>query len=59
MLALQSGRADVIIQAALLGLTTVGTNPSLGPFHLLANPTVALPSASASSASPTRGSSRC
>jgi len=43
VLALQSGHADVIIQAALLGLTTVGRNPSLGPFHLLGTPTVALP----------------
>jgi polar amino acid transport system substrate-binding protein len=44
VLALQSGRADVIVQAALIGLTTVGRNQSLGPFHLLGNPTVALPS---------------
>jgi polar amino acid transport system substrate-binding protein len=44
VLALQSGRADAIIQAALIGLTTVGRNPSLGPYHLLSNPTVALPS---------------
>ncbi len=44
VLALQSGHADVIIQAALLGLTTVGRNPSLGPFHLLDSPSVALPS---------------
>lgn len=43
-LALQSGRADAHIQAALLGLSTVGKNPSLGPFYLLTNPTVALPS---------------
>ena len=43
-LALQSGRADAHIQAALLGLSTVGKNPSLGPFYLLGNPTVALPS---------------
>jgi len=43
VLALQSGRADVIVQAALIGLTTVGRNPSLGPFHLLGTPTVALP----------------
>jgi len=43
VLALQSGHADVIIEAALLGLTTVGRNPSLGPFHLLGSPTVALP----------------
>jgi polar amino acid transport system substrate-binding protein len=27
----------------LIGLTTVGRNPSLGPFHLLGSPTVALP----------------
>jgi polar amino acid transport system substrate-binding protein len=44
VLALQSGRADVIIQAALIGLTTVGRNPALGPYHLLTNPFVALPS---------------
>jgi len=43
-LALQSGRADAHIQAALLGLATVGRNPSLGPYYLLSNPTVALPS---------------
>ncbi|WP_428532622.1 transporter substrate-binding domain-containing protein [Rhodopila sp.] len=43
-LALQSGRADAHIQAALLGLSTVGKNPSLGPFYLLTDPTVALPS---------------
>lgn len=43
VLALQSGHADVIVQAALIGLTTVGRNPSLGPFHLLGSPTVALP----------------
>ncbi len=44
VLGLQSGRADVIVQAALIGLTTVGRNPSLGPYHLLSGPTVALPS---------------
>jgi polar amino acid transport system substrate-binding protein len=43
VLALQSGHADVIVQAALIGLTTVGRNSSLGPFHLLGSPTVALP----------------
>jgi polar amino acid transport system substrate-binding protein len=43
-LALQSGRADTQILAALLGLSTVGKNPSLGPYYLLTNPTVALPS---------------
>jgi polar amino acid transport system substrate-binding protein len=43
-LALQSGRADVHILAAILGLAAVGKNPSLGPYHLLTDPTVALPS---------------
>lgn len=43
-LALQSGRADAHILAAILGLATVGRNASLGPYHLLGNPTVALPS---------------
>ena len=43
-LALQSGRADAQILAAILGLAAVGKNPSLGPYHLLADPTVALPS---------------
>ena len=43
-LALQSGRADAHIQAALLGLSTVGKNPALGPFYMLSNPVVALPS---------------
>lgn len=42
-LALQSGRADVLIQAALLGLATIARNPSLGPYHLLTGPLVALP----------------
>ncbi len=43
-LALQSGRADAHIQAALLGLSTVGKFPAMGPYYLLTNPTVALPS---------------
>lgn len=42
-LALQSGRADVLIQAAVLGLASIGRNPSLGPYHLLTGPLVALP----------------
>lgn len=42
-LALQSGRADVLIQAAVLGLASVGRNPTLGPYHLLTGPLVALP----------------
>jgi polar amino acid transport system substrate-binding protein len=44
ILALQSGRVDVDILAALLGLSAVGKNPSLGPYHLLDDPLVALPS---------------
>jgi polar amino acid transport system substrate-binding protein len=43
-LALVSGRADAQILAALLGLAAVGKNPSLGPYYLLSDPTVALPS---------------
>jgi polar amino acid transport system substrate-binding protein len=44
LLALQTGHADVQILAALLGLAAVGKNPALGPYHLLSEPTVALPS---------------
>ncbi|HUB12066.1 MAG TPA: transporter substrate-binding domain-containing protein [Acetobacteraceae bacterium] len=44
LLALQSGHQDVEILAALLGLAAVGKNASLGPYHLLGDPTVALPS---------------
>jgi polar amino acid transport system substrate-binding protein len=44
-LAFQSGRADVFILAAILGISTVAKNRSLGPYHLLTNPLVALPSA--------------
>jgi polar amino acid transport system substrate-binding protein len=44
ILALQSGRVDVDILAATLGLATVGRNPGLGPYHLLSQPAVALPS---------------
>ena len=44
-LAFQSGRADVFILAAILGISTVARNRSLGPYHLLGNPQVALPSA--------------
>jgi polar amino acid transport system substrate-binding protein len=43
-LALQAGRADAHIQAALLGLSTVGKFPAMGPYYLLTDPTVALPS---------------
>jgi polar amino acid transport system substrate-binding protein len=44
-LALQSGRVDVHILAAILGLSAVGKNPSMGSYHLLTVPVVALPSA--------------
>jgi polar amino acid transport system substrate-binding protein len=44
ILALQSGKVDVDILAAILGLSAVGKNPSLGPYHLLTEPLVALPS---------------
>ena len=44
-LAFQSGRADAYILATILGLSTVARNRSLGPFHLLQHPLVALPSA--------------
>jgi len=43
-LALQSGRADAHILAAILGLSAIGKNPSLGSYHLLTGPVVALPS---------------
>ena len=44
ILALQSGRADAEVLAATIGLSTVGKNASLGPYHLLNTPTVSLPS---------------
>jgi polar amino acid transport system substrate-binding protein len=44
ILALQSGRVDAEVIAATIGLSTVGKNPSLGPYHVLGTPTVALPS---------------
>jgi polar amino acid transport system substrate-binding protein len=44
ILALQSGRVDAQVLAATIGLSTVGKNPSLGPYHLLSTPTVSLPS---------------
>ena len=43
-LAFQSGKADVFILAAMLGLSTVARNRALGPYHLLTGPLVALPS---------------
>ncbi len=44
LLTFQSGRADVIILAALLGIAALGKNPSLGTYRLLTAPNVALPS---------------
>ncbi len=44
ILALQSGRVDAEVIAATIGLSTVGKNPRLGPYHLLSTPTVSLPS---------------
>jgi len=41
---LQSGRADAHVLAAILGLSAVGKNPSLGTYRLLTGPFVALPS---------------
>jgi polar amino acid transport system substrate-binding protein len=44
LLNMQSGRADVHILAAILGLSEVGKNPSIGAYYLLTEPLVALPS---------------
>ena len=41
---LQSGRADVHILAAILGLSAVGKNPGLGAYFLMTDPFIALPS---------------
>jgi polar amino acid transport system substrate-binding protein len=43
VLTMNSGRADVHILAAILGLSEVGKNPGLGSFYLLTEPLVALP----------------
>jgi polar amino acid transport system substrate-binding protein len=44
ILALQSGRVDVDVLAAMLGITAIAKNPGLGTYRILSNPTVALPS---------------
>ena len=44
LLNMQSGRADVHILAAILGLSEVAKNPKVGSYYLLSDPTVALPS---------------
>jgi polar amino acid transport system substrate-binding protein len=43
VLAVQSGRADCVIMAVVIGLTAVAKNPNLGSFTMLGNPTVQLP----------------
>lgn len=44
ILALQTGRVDVVILAAMLALSALGKNPGIGTFYLMQNPLVALPS---------------
>jgi len=44
ILALSTGRVDVVILAAMLGLAALGKNPTLGTYHLLHDPLIALPS---------------
>jgi polar amino acid transport system substrate-binding protein len=44
LLNMQSGRADVHILAAILGLSEVAKNPNIGAYYLLTDPLVALPS---------------
>jgi polar amino acid transport system substrate-binding protein len=43
VLAVQSGRADCVIMAVILGLTAVKKNPALGQFQILTQPFVQLP----------------
>ena len=43
VLAVQSGRADCVIMAVVIGLTAVAKNPNLGTFTMLSEPTVQLP----------------
>jgi polar amino acid transport system substrate-binding protein len=44
LIALQSGRADVQVISASIGLSIVGKNPAMGPYHILNGPVVSLPS---------------
>ena len=41
---LQSGRADAAVMAAMIGLSALAKNPSMGTYYLLSGPVVALPS---------------
>lgn len=43
MLALQTGRVDCAVFAALLGMTAVKKNPSIGKFSMLTEPVIGLP----------------
>jgi polar amino acid transport system substrate-binding protein len=43
-LAFQGGRADALILAAMLGLSTVAKFPAMGPYRQITGPLVALPS---------------
>ena len=43
VLAVQSGRADCVIMAVLIGVTAIAKNPSLGDFVMLTGPRVQLP----------------
>ena len=44
ILALNGGRIDAEVIATTIGLSTVGRNPALGPYHVLGTPAVSLPS---------------
>lgn len=44
ILAYQSGRADIVLLAAIPGLAAIGKNPSLGSYAILSDPVIALPS---------------
>lgn len=43
MLALQTGRVDCAVFAALLGMTAVKKNPAIGKFSMLTEPVIGLP----------------
>lgn len=44
-LALASGRVDMAVMAAILGVTTAATNPNIGVYHILREPVVKPPTA--------------
>lgn len=47
MLEMASGRADVVVNALVLGLTAIAKNPNLGTYKILQSPAVAIPSSMA------------